>query len=182
MSPSPGSAMASDFFRHEERMGKGRQGRTFRRLAYLPGLYRHRSGLRGHRPEDGTPSSGDRPDVPHRLCGKPQFIATAMLGADAGFLPIVLTTLSINLRHLLMSSSLSLHLRNLSGGRLTLFAYGVTDESFALNMSRFQGGNWGGARPSLSTMQPISPGSQAPSPAASVGSSSLPAPSASIMP
>jgi 4-azaleucine resistance transporter AzlC len=75
--------------------------------------------------------------------GSSQFIAAAMLGADAGFLPIVLTTFSVNLRHLLMSSSLSLHLGNLSGSRLSLFAYGVTDESFALNMSRFQGGNWG---------------------------------------
>ena len=75
--------------------------------------------------------------------GSSQFIAAAMLGAGAGFLPIVLTTFSVNLRHLLMSSSLSLYVRNLSGSRLSLFAYGVTDESFALNMSRFQSGNWG---------------------------------------
>jgi len=75
--------------------------------------------------------------------GSSQFIAVAMLGAEAGFPPIVLTTFSVNLRHLLMSSSLSLYLRNLSGSRLSLFAYGVTDESFALNMSRFQGGKWG---------------------------------------
>jgi 4-azaleucine resistance transporter AzlC len=75
--------------------------------------------------------------------GSSQFIATAMVGAEAGFPSIVLTTFSINLRHLLMSSSLSLYLRNLSGSRLSLFAYGVTDESFALNMSRFQDGKWG---------------------------------------
>lgn len=75
--------------------------------------------------------------------GSSQFIAAAMLSAGAGFLPIVLTTFSVNLRHLLMSSSLSLYLRNLSGGQLSLFAYGVTDESFALNMGRFQEGNWG---------------------------------------
>lgn len=74
--------------------------------------------------------------------GSAQFIATAMLGAGAGFLPVVLTTFTINLRHVLMSSSLSLHLRNLRGGWLTLFAYGVTDESFALNMGRFREGNW----------------------------------------
>lgn len=75
--------------------------------------------------------------------GSSQFIAAAMLGAEAGFLPIVTTTFSLNLRHLLMSSSLSLYLRDLPGSRLSLFAYGVTDESFALNMSRFQGGKWG---------------------------------------
>ncbi len=80
--------------------------------------------------------------------GSSQFIAAAMLGSGAGFLPVVLTTFSVNLRHLLMSSSLSLYLKNLSGNRLSLFAYGVTDESFALNMSRFQGGNWGW-RPAL---------------------------------
>jgi 4-azaleucine resistance transporter AzlC len=74
--------------------------------------------------------------------GSSQFIAVAMLGVGAGFLPVVLTTFSINLRHILMSSSLSLHLRDLRGGWLTLFAYGVTDESFALNMSRFREGNW----------------------------------------
>jgi len=75
--------------------------------------------------------------------GSSQFIAAAMFGADAGFFPIVLTTFSINLRHLLMSSSLSRYVRNLTVGRLSLFAYGVTDESFAVNMSRFQGGKWG---------------------------------------
>lgn len=75
--------------------------------------------------------------------GSSQFIAAAMLGAEAGFLPIVLTTFTVNLRHFLMSSSLSPYLRYLSGSRLSLFAYGVTDESFALNMSRFQGGKWG---------------------------------------
>lgn len=75
--------------------------------------------------------------------GSSQFIAAAMFGSDAGFLPIVLTTFSVNLRHFLMSSSLSPYLKNLSGGRLLLFAYGVTDESFVMNLNRFQGGNWG---------------------------------------
>jgi 4-azaleucine resistance transporter AzlC len=75
--------------------------------------------------------------------GSSQFIAAAMLGAEAGFIPIILTTFSVNLRHILMSSSLSPFLRNLSGSRLSLFAYGVTDESFALNLSRFQSGKWG---------------------------------------
>jgi len=41
-----------------------------------------------------------------------------------------------------MSSSLSLYLRDLQNGWLTLFAYGITDESFALNLSRFREGNW----------------------------------------
>ncbi len=74
--------------------------------------------------------------------GSSQFIATAMLGTGAGFFPIVIATFFINLRHFLMSSSLSIYLRNLRGGWLALFAYGVTDESFAVNMSRFRDGKW----------------------------------------
>lgn len=76
--------------------------------------------------------------------GSSQFIATAMLGAGAGLFPVVLATFFVNLRHLLMSSSLSpyLNLNHLRGGWLAVFAYGVTDESFALNMSRFREGHW----------------------------------------
>ncbi|MHB8908274.1 MAG: AzlC family ABC transporter permease [Syntrophales bacterium] len=74
--------------------------------------------------------------------GSSQFIATAMLGTGAGLLPVVLATFFINLRHLLMSSSLSPYLKDLRAGWLALFAYGVTDESFALNMSRFREGHW----------------------------------------
>jgi 4-azaleucine resistance transporter AzlC len=75
--------------------------------------------------------------------GSSQFIAAAMLGAGAGFLPIVLTTFSVNLRHILMSSSLSIHLRQLETWQLAIFAYGVTDESFAVNMTRFRQRCWG---------------------------------------
>ncbi len=74
--------------------------------------------------------------------GSAQFIAVSMLSAGAGIVPIVITTFTINLRHMLMSSSLSTFMRNLGMGRLSLFAYGVTDESFALNTARFRDGNW----------------------------------------
>jgi len=74
--------------------------------------------------------------------GSAQFIAVSMLSAGAGIVPIIITTFTINLRHMLMSSSLSTFMRNLGMGRLSLFAYGVTDESFALNTARFRDGNW----------------------------------------
>lgn len=74
--------------------------------------------------------------------GSSQFIAVSMLSAGAGIAPILITTFVINLRHMLMSSSLSTFMRNLGTGRLSLFAYGVTDESFALNTARFRDGNW----------------------------------------
>ncbi len=74
--------------------------------------------------------------------GSAQFIAVSMLSAGAGIVPIVITTFTVNLRHLLMSSSLSTFMRNLGTGRLSLFAYGVTDESFALNSAKFRDGKW----------------------------------------
>jgi 4-azaleucine resistance transporter AzlC len=74
--------------------------------------------------------------------GSAQFIAVAMLGSGAAVIPIILTTLIVNLRHLLMSSSLAVHLRHLGRGWLSLYAYGVTDESFALNMTRFRDRGW----------------------------------------
>ncbi len=84
------------------------------------------------------------------FAGSAQFIAVSMLGTGAGLTSIVMTTFVVNLRHLLMSSSLSLHLKNLAGWRTLLYAYGVTDESFAVNLTRFREGGGGGgleARP-----------------------------------
>lgn len=75
------------------------------------------------------------------FAGSAQFIAVSMLAGGA-FIPIIITVFTVNLRHLLMSSSLAVHLRGLSLGRLSLFAYGITDESFALNMTRFREANW----------------------------------------
>jgi 4-azaleucine resistance transporter AzlC len=74
--------------------------------------------------------------------GSAQFIAVSMIAGGAAALPIIVTTFVVNLRHLLMSSALAVHLRNLGFGPLSLYAYGVTDESFALNMTRFYGRGW----------------------------------------
>jgi 4-azaleucine resistance transporter AzlC len=74
--------------------------------------------------------------------GSSQFIAVSMLSAGAGIVSIIATTFVINLRHMLMSSSLSMFMHNLDTGKLSLFAYGVTDESFALNAAKFRQGNW----------------------------------------
>jgi 4-azaleucine resistance transporter AzlC len=76
------------------------------------------------------------------FAGSSQFIAVSMLSGGAGAISIVLTTFTVNLRHLLMSSSLAVHLRRLNAGWLSLYAYGVTDESFALNMARFREESW----------------------------------------
>lgn len=76
------------------------------------------------------------------FAGSSQFIGVSMLGSGASILPIVLTTFMVNLRHVLMSSSLAVYLQGADRGFLSLFAYGVTDESFAVNLTRFREGPW----------------------------------------
>ena len=76
------------------------------------------------------------------FAGSSQFIAVSMLGSGAAILPIVLTTFMVNLRHVLMSSSLAVYLRGADRRFLSLFAYGVTDESFGVNLTRFRDSTW----------------------------------------
>jgi 4-azaleucine resistance transporter AzlC len=76
------------------------------------------------------------------FAGGAQFIAVAMLTAGASTLSIVLTTFVINLRHILMSSALAVFLPGINRWFLSLFAYGITDESFAVNLTRFRRGQW----------------------------------------
>ncbi len=76
------------------------------------------------------------------FAGSSQFIAVAMLQAGAGVAAIVATTFVVNLRHALMSSSLAVPLAGASRRFLALFAYGITDESFALNTNLFRSRDW----------------------------------------
>ena len=80
------------------------------------------------------------------FAGSSQFIAVSMLSAGATSLSIVATTFVVNLRHLLMSSSLAGYFRPVSRAWTALFSYGVTDESFAVNLTRFRNGHWGWRR------------------------------------
>lgn len=76
------------------------------------------------------------------FAGSAQFICVAMLGNGAAAAAIIFTTFIVNLRHTLMSSALAVYLARVPHGFLALFAYGITDESFAVNMARFRGGDW----------------------------------------
>ncbi len=76
------------------------------------------------------------------FAGSSQFIAVSMLAAGASIISIVATTFVVNLRHFLMSSALAVFLKNADHKKLTLFAYGVTDESFAVNLSKFRDSQW----------------------------------------
>jgi len=76
------------------------------------------------------------------FAGSSQFIAISMLSSGAGAASIIATTFVVNLRHFLMSSALAVYLGDVRRRILTLFAYGVTDESFAVNLPKFRDGNW----------------------------------------
>jgi 4-azaleucine resistance transporter AzlC len=76
------------------------------------------------------------------FAGSAQFIAVSMIGSGAAAASIILATFVVNLRHLLMSSALSVFLGKRRTWHLAWFAYGVTDESFAVNHHRFLTGEW----------------------------------------
>jgi 4-azaleucine resistance transporter AzlC len=76
------------------------------------------------------------------FAGSSQFIAVSMLAGGASIPAIITTTFVVNLRHLLMSSALAVYLRRAHRGLLALYAYGVTDESFAVNLPRFNARSW----------------------------------------
>lgn len=74
--------------------------------------------------------------------GGGQFIAASLIGTGAGVLSLVSTILIVNLRHILLSWTLSPYLSEKKRGFLFLYAGEVTDESFAVNYVRFQSGDW----------------------------------------
>ena len=69
--------------------------------------------------------------------GSSQLIAVGLIGAGAPPLSIILTTFVVNLRHLLMSAAVSPFLKGWSKPKLAIFAYELTDESFAVHSVRF---------------------------------------------
>jgi 4-azaleucine resistance transporter AzlC len=78
------------------------------------------------------------------FAGSAQFICVAMIAAGSSLWAIIGTTFIVNLRHVLMSSALAVYLHGVRRSFLALFSYGITDESFAVNMARFRAGNWTG--------------------------------------
>jgi 4-azaleucine resistance transporter AzlC len=74
--------------------------------------------------------------------GSSQFIGVSMIESGSGSIPIIITTFFVNLRHFLMSSSLSIYLGKVNRKILPLYAYGVTDESFGVNLNKFRQGDW----------------------------------------
>lgn len=71
------------------------------------------------------------------FAGSAQFVAVQLLGAGAPGAVILLTTLVINLRHVLYSASLAPHLRRLHPLWKWLLAYLLVDEVYAVSIARF---------------------------------------------
>lgn len=69
--------------------------------------------------------------------GSAQLIAANLLMAGDSSLSIIITTFVVNLRHLLMSAAVTPHLREWSKSRQAWFSFEMTDETFALHLSRF---------------------------------------------
>lgn len=66
------------------------------------------------------------------FAGSAQFISVSMLAAGAGTASIVATVFLVNLRHLLMSASLSPHFQSYPRRSLPFLSFWLTDESFAV--------------------------------------------------
>jgi 4-azaleucine resistance transporter AzlC len=77
------------------------------------------------------------------FAGSAQFISVSMLAAGAGGPSIVATVFLVNLRHLLMSASLSPHLQKYPRRVLPLLSFWLTDESFAMASGEFKKGERG---------------------------------------
>ncbi|MHB0886422.1 MAG: AzlC family ABC transporter permease [Bacillota bacterium] len=71
--------------------------------------------------------------------GSAQFIGVGMFGAGMASPAIISTTFLVNLRHLLMSTALAPSMRDNAAWQNVLLAYGITDETFALNSSLLRG-------------------------------------------
>ncbi|BAY44934.1 inner membrane protein YgaZ [Scytonema sp. HK-05] len=64
--------------------------------------------------------------------GASQFMAVSMLSVGTPIFEIVITTLFMNLRHIIMNLSLLPQLHGMSGTKKALFSLGITDETFAV--------------------------------------------------
>jgi 4-azaleucine resistance transporter AzlC len=74
------------------------------------------------------------------FAGSAQFITTQLVAAGVPGLIMVVTGFVVNLRHALYSASLAPHVRHLGRGWKWLLAYLLTDEAYAVAISRYSSG------------------------------------------
>ncbi|HRO90811.1 MAG TPA: AzlC family ABC transporter permease, partial [Promineifilum sp.] len=74
------------------------------------------------------------------FAGSAQFIAAELIGVGTPALVLLLTTLIVNLRHLLYSASLAPHVNKLPLRWKMLLAYLMTDEAYAVTIIHYTEG------------------------------------------
>lgn len=74
------------------------------------------------------------------FAGSAQLIAVGLIGSGASAVSVVVTTFIVNLRHLLMSASLSPFLRKWRRSEVAAMTFQLTDETFGLHAVRFGSG------------------------------------------
>ena len=76
------------------------------------------------------------------FAGSAQFIGISMIAGGFSLISVVLTTFVVNLRHFLFSSTLAPYFKEAPRSLIPFFTYGLTDESFAVNIREFERGDW----------------------------------------
>jgi 4-azaleucine resistance transporter AzlC len=71
------------------------------------------------------------------FAGSSQFIAAQLFGAGASGLVIVMVVFVVNLRHALYSASIAPHIRHLGPAWKAVLAYLLTDEAYAVAITRY---------------------------------------------
>src|SRR5512136_1423110 len=71
------------------------------------------------------------------FAGSSQFIGTQLMAQGAGSFAIIATTFVVNLRHALYSASVAPFIKHLSMRWKVLLAYLLTDEAYAVTITRF---------------------------------------------
>ncbi len=74
------------------------------------------------------------------FAGSSQLIAVGLMGAGMPAFSVIATTFVVNLRHMPMSAALSPWLKDWNKQELALFSFQLTDETFALQSTRFARG------------------------------------------
>ena len=74
------------------------------------------------------------------FAGSAQLMATAFFAQGLNPISIIITTFIVNLRHMLMSASLSTHMKAWTKAEVAGFCYELTDETFAVHSLRFEKG------------------------------------------
>lgn len=75
------------------------------------------------------------------FAGSAQLMATSFFAQGLNPFSIIITTFIVNLRHLLMSASLSPHMKKWNKFEVAGFCYELTDETFAVHSMRFTDGD-----------------------------------------